>query len=73
MYDSGFHEGVQHFRLSGLLDIANESGSLGYNWDQPGQPVHSYIRQPNEPDKYPDRTQTPISSRCTGRFESENR
>jgi len=62
MYDSGFHEGVQHYRLSGLLDIANESGSLGYNWDQPGQPVHSYIRQPNEPDKYPDRSQTPISS-----------
>jgi len=62
MYDSGFHEGVQHYRLSGLLDIANESGSLGYNWDQPGQPVHSYIRQPNEPDKYPDRSLTPISS-----------
>lgn len=62
MYDSGAHKEIQQYTLSDLCDIANESGALGYNWDMPGQPVLSFVRQPNEPDKYPNYGGTPISS-----------
>lgn len=56
-YDSGNHRAIQQFTLSDLLDISNESG----NWDIPG-PDLSFVRQPTEPDKYPDLNLSPISS-----------
>ncbi|MCB1070927.1 MAG: hypothetical protein KDL31_11280, partial [Kiritimatiellae bacterium] len=50
-YDTGDHQAIQHYTLSDLNDISNESG----NWDIPG-PDLSFVRQPTEPDKYPDYT-----------------
>jgi hypothetical protein len=57
MYDSGDHQGIQHYTLSDLCDLSNESG----NWDIAG-PDLSFVRQPAERDKYPDYNLTPISS-----------
>lgn len=56
-YNNGDHQAIQHYTLSDLLDVSNESG----NWDIPG-PDLSFIRQPTEPDKYPDLSLTPITS-----------
>lgn len=50
-YDTGDHGAIQHYTLSDLTDISNESG----NWDIPGSDL-SFVRQSTEPDKYPDLT-----------------